>query len=543
MTATALTRRALLQSMGLAAGGLLLPLHALGSEPGFRHGVASGDPLADRVILWTRVTPAALGPVEVDWEIAEDAAFRRKVSGGRVTTDADRDYTVKVDAAGLEPGRRYHYRFHIGEQSSPIGRTRTLPQAGVEALRFAVVSCSNFPQGYFNVYRQIAQRDDLDAVLHLGDYLYEHPEGGYADPIAQKFGRNVVPPHEIVSLADYRTRHALYRSDADLQAVHAAHPMIAVWDDHESTNDSWQDGAQNHDPSEGPWNERKRAAVQAYREWLPIRDQKDSDPLAIQRRFDFGGLAHLLMLDTRLIGRSRPLDYAEDIPSRDGRPDLDAFRRQWQDPKRTLLGPQQLDWLSGELGASKAPWQILGQQVLMGRLRAPDLLDVARFEDGAPFNRETADRITRLAEQGLPLNLDAWDGYPVARERLFDAARDHGGSFVSLAGDTHNAWAFELADAQGHGVGVEFATPSVSSPGMERFIPVPPGIVAERFVATNPELVYLDAERRGWLELEMTAEAATGRWHFVTTVLSRRYQALLGPAYRVRVGEKSLRAV
>lgn len=542
MAMTAFTRRALLRSMGLAAGGLLLPLHGLGNGPGFRHGVASGDPLADRVILWTRVTPAAPGPVEVDWEIAQDAEFRRRVNGGRVTTDTDRDYTVKVDAAGLEPGKRYHYRFRIGEQSSPIGRTRTLPPAGVEALSFAVVSCSNFPQGYFNVYREIARRDDLDAVLHLGDYLYEYPEGGYADAHALQFGRNVVPPHEIVSLTDYRMRHALYRSDTDLQAVHAAHPMIAVWDDHESANDSWQDGAENHQPDEGPWDERKRAAVQAYREWLPIRDQQGADPLVIQRRFDFGGLANLLMLDTRLIGRSRPLDYAVDLPSRDGRPDLDGFRRQLQDPARTLLGPQQLDWLSGELERSKAPWQILGQQVLMGRLRAPDLLDAARFGDNGAFNRGTAERITRLAEQGLPLNLDAWDGYPAARERLYDAARDHAGSFIALAGDTHNAWAFELADAKGRGVGVEFATPSVSSPGMERFVPVPPGIVAERFVATNPELVYLDAERRGWLELELTPEATTSRWHFVTTVLSRRYQSLLGPAYRIRVGETSLEA-
>lgn len=540
MATTAVTRRTLLRSMGLAAGGLLLPLHGLGNGTSFRHGVASGDPLADRVILWTRVTPAAAGPVEVHWQIALDAAFRRPVAGGRVTTDAGRDYTVKVDAAGLEPGQRYHYRFRIGEQSSPIGRTRTLPTAGVEALSLAVVSCSNFPQGYFNVYREIARRDDLDAVLHLGDYLYEYPEGGYADAHAQQFGRNVAPPHEIVSLDDYRMRHALYRSDADLQAVHAAHPMIAVWDDHESANDSWKDGAENHQPDEGPWNERKRAAVQAYREWLPIRDQQDGDPLSIQRRFDFGGLANLLMLDTRLIDRSRPLDYAADIPSRDGRPDLDAFRQQLQDPARTLLGPEQLDWLSGELARSKAPWQILGQQVLMGRLRAPDLLDVARFGDNGAFNRETAERITRLAEQGLPLNLDAWDGYPAARERLFDAARGHAGSLVSLAGDTHNAWAFELADAKGRGVGVEFATPSVSSPGMERFVPVPPGIVAERFVAINPELVYLDAERRGWLELQLTPEAAAGRWHFVTTVLSRRYQPLLGPAYRMRVGETSL---
>lgn len=540
MTVTAFTRRSLLQSMGLAAGGLLLPLHGHGNGPAFRHGVASGDPLADRVILWTRVTPAAAGPVEVDWQIAHDGDFRRPVTGGRVTTDADRDYTVKVDAAGLEPGQRYHYRFRIGATSSPIGRTRTLPTAGVAALSFAVVSCSNFPQGYFNVYREIALRDDLDAVLHLGDYIYEYGEGGYADPIALRFGRNVAPPHEIVSLEDYRIRHALYRSDPDLQAVHATHPMIAVWDDHESANDSWRGGAENHALEQGPWKDRKQASVKAYREWLPIRDDPDADPLLIQRSFDFGGLAKLLMLDTRLIGRSRPLDYAEDIAGINGKPDLDGFRLKLKDPKRTLLGPPQLAWIGSEFERSKAPWLILGQQVLMGRLRAPDLLDLASFPEDGLFTRAAAEQITRLAEQGLPLNLDAWDGYPAARERLYDTVRVHSGNFISLAGDTHNAWAFELADAKDRPVGVEFATPSVSSPGMERFVPVPPGIVAERFVDLNPELVYLDAARRGWLELSVTPEAATGRWHFVTTVLSRRYEGLLGPAYRIRAGQTSL---
>lgn len=531
--------------MGMAAGGLLLPLQGLGREPGFRHGVASGDPLADRVILWTRITPAAKqqGPIEVAWQVARDADFRRMVAQGRTTTDAGRDYTVKVDATGLEPGQRYHYRFQTGDVHSPVGRTRTLPAAGVEALTFAVVSCSNYPQGYFNVYREIARRDDIDAVLHLGDYIYEYEEGGYANPHALAFGHHVEPPHEIVTLADYRARHAIYKTEPGLQAVHAAHPMIAVWDDHESANDSWRHGAENHDESQGPWPERKRASVQAYREWLPIRDVAEADPLKIYRHFDFGGLADLLMLDARLIGRSQPLLYGEDMSYRDGEPDADAFRAKLHDPARTILGDDQLQWLSERLEASRAPWQILGQQVLMGRLRAPDLLDHATFRDGSPFTREAAEQITRFAELGLPLNLDAWDGYPAARERVYAAARAHATNLVALAGDTHNAWAFELKDEQGRGVGVEFATPSVTSPGMEGVVPVPPGIVAERFVDLNPELVYLDAARRGWLELRVTPEATSGRWHFVTTVLSRRYQALLGPSYRMRSGETSLEIV
>ncbi len=544
MASTALTRRAALQSMGLAAGGLLLPLQVLGSEPSFRHGVASGDPLADRVILWTRVTPPATdpGPVQVDWQLALDNDFRRPVAGGRITTDASRDYTVKVDAAGLEPGARYHYRFQVGDVQSPVGRTRTLPADGVTALTFAVVSCSNYPQGYFNVYHEIARHDDIDAVLHLGDYLYEYEQGGYADPHALAFGHHVEPSHEIVNLADYRARHAVYKTEPGLQAIHAAHPMIAVWDDHESANDSWRHGAENHDGSQGPWPERKRASVKAYREWLPIRDEADVDPLQIHRHFDFGGLADLMMLDARLIGRSEPLIYGDDMVYRDGKPDPAAFRSKLHDPARTILGVNQLKWLTQRLEASRAPWQILGQQVLMGRVRAPDLLDIASFPEDGPFTREAAEQITALAELGLPLNLDAWDGYPASRERVYAAARSHASNLVALAGDTHNAWAFNLEDEQGRGVGVEFATPSVTSPGMERFVPVPPGIVAERFVDLNPELVYLDAARRGWLELTVTPEATSGRWHFVTTVLSRRYQPLIGPTYHMRVGETSLTA-
>lgn len=540
----ALSRRQLLLSMGAAAGSLLLPISGHSREHSFRHGVASGDPLADRVILWTRVTPASghTGPVEVRWDIALDGDFRRIVAGGRVETDASRDYTVKVDAAGLEPGQRYHYRFQTGAIQSPVGRTRTLPAAGVQALTFAVVSCSNYPQGYFNVYREIARRDDIDAVFHLGDYLYEYEQGYYANPHAIAFGHHVEPPHEIVTLADYRARHAVYKTEPGLQAVHAAHPMIAVWDDHESANDSWRHGAENHDESQGSWPERKRASVQAYREWLPIRDVADADPLQIYRHFDFGGLADLMMLDARLVGRSQPLLYGEDMIYRDGKPDAEAFKARLHDPARTILGNDQLEWLTARLEASRAPWQILGQQVLMGRVHLPDLLDRATFREGGRITREGAEQFTRLAELGLPLNLDAWDGYPASRERVYAAARKHASNLLALAGDTHNAWAFELKDEQGRGVGVEFATPSVTSPGMEGVLPVPPGIVAERFVEVNPELIYLDAQRRGWLEVNVTPEAATGRWHFVTTVLSRHYQALLGPAYRMRNGETSLEA-
>ncbi|TVS08300.1 MAG: alkaline phosphatase [Gammaproteobacteria bacterium] len=539
MAKLTVSRRRVLQTMGVAASGLVAPFAVAGNGSRFRHGVASGDPLADRVILWTRITPkaGASGPAEVSWEVSEDLAFKRIVTRGTEVTDADRDYTVKVDASGLEAGETYFYRFSAGDDTSPVGRTRTLPKDGVRALKLAVVSCSNYPQGYFNVYHEIAARDDIHAVLHLGDYIYEYAAGGYANPHAVNFGHHVEPEHEIVTLDDYRARHAVYKTEPGLQAVHAAHPMIAVWDDHESANDSWRHGAENHDETQGSWYDRKRASVQAYREWLPIRDAEDGDPLRIYRHFDFGGLADLIMLDARLIGRSEPLLYAEHLG--DPATDAERFRNALHDPQRTILGNAQLDWLNGRLQSAQTPWQILGQQVLMGKVHLPDVLDVARFPAEGPFTRPAAERLLSIAEQGLPFNLDAWDGYPAARERVFAAGRTHGSNLISLAGDTHNGWAFNLADERGRPAGVEFATPSVSSPGME-IVAVPPGILAERFVAANPELVYLDSARRGWLEVAITPESATGRWHFVTTVLSRTYQPLLGPAWRVHAGEATL---
>jgi len=607
----AVSRRRALQALGLAAGGAALPFVARGSDHAFRHGVASGDPLADRVIIWTRLTPSAGrdGTFDLRWDVARDRDFRRIVRDGRVETGPERDYTVKVDVTGLEPGETWYYRFRHGERVSPVGRTRTLPRDGAQSVKLAVVSCSNYPQGYFNVYHDIAARDDIHAVLHLGDYFYEYPEGGYANPIALKLlGHNVQPPHETVSLDDYRTRYALYRSEPGLQAVHAAHPMIAVWDDHESANDSWGTGAQNHNEGEGEWDVRKAASIQAWREWLPVRDAGDGDSERIFRHFDFGGLADLMMLDTRLYARDMSVDYGSeqflrrvafdvsnpdapvaitdperaasmpesalrhipvpfDMTGESPQPVLDYQRLQQLDPDnlpeglsylpdperfrdevlgnpdREMLGQSQLQWLTGRLKASKAPWQVLGQQVLMGELRAPDLLDVASFDDGGFLTRERAEQLTRLSEIGLPLNPDSWDGYPAARERLFATLRDHATTAISLAGDTHNAWAFNLTDDAGRAVGVECATSSVSSPGMESYIPAPPGIVAERFVRHNPELVYLDSARRGWMELDLGPGRAVSRWHFVTTVLSQMYQTLHGPALAIDAGEPVLKRV
>ncbi|MDY0105615.1 MAG: alkaline phosphatase D family protein, partial [Giesbergeria sp.] len=307
-------RRVFVRQLALGATALAaLPLAACGGsddpEVRFVHGVASGDPLADRVMLWTRVTAPAghTADIPVQWELASDAAFTTVVAKGQTTATAAKDFTVKVDATGLQPATTYHYRFTAYAAQSASARTRTLPTGSVAQVRLAVFSCANYPAGYFNVYADAARRNDLDATVHLGDYLYEYPRGGYASAKAEQLGRLSQPATEILTLADYRTRHAQYKTDPDLQALHACAPMIAVWDDHEIANDTWANGAENHDAAtEGRFAARKAAALQAYHEWMPTRN---AQPDLIYRSFHFGNLVALHMLDTRVIGRDEPADY------------------------------------------------------------------------------------------------------------------------------------------------------------------------------------------------------------------------------------------
>jgi len=561
------------------------------AAPYFAHGVASGDPLQDRVILWTRITPASpdTKSVTLDWTVAKDADFTAIVAKGQVTATADRDFTAKVDAAGLKPGSTYYYRFAADGVTSPVGRTKTLPETASE-LRLGLVSCSNYPQGFFNVYRALADRP-VDVVLHLGDYIYEYAAGTYADPAMIAAGRQVQPAHECVELDDYRTRYSQYRGDRDLQAAHAAHPFICTWDDHEIANDSYVTGAENHSPdSEGAYSDRRAAAIRAYMEWMPIRESEAAAQGAIYRSFDFGGLATLIMLETRVMGRSKQLSYREDMPPRalpfdmgdpanpvpllspdavaaadpatiqhipvpfdmrsgtpvpvtdlayvqsldpkalpDGLmllPDLEGFARDVLNaPDRAMLGAAQERWLADEVNRSvKAgtPWQILGQQLLMGKVTVPDMrADDIDFETSKFISRETFQFFQVLAKAKLPLNLDAWDGYPAARERVFDIMRSAGAHPLVVAGDTHNAWAFDLQDAGGNAIGVEIGTPGVSSPGLETYLPIPSEVLETALIQASPEMRYVDARHRGWSELRLTAEAADVEWFFVKTVKDR----------------------
>ncbi len=493
-----------------------LPIHAAAAAH-FTHGVASGDPLQDRVILWTRVLPGSgrAETVNVQWQVASDQGFDTLIATGGTQTGPDRDFTVKIDAAGLEAGHSYFYRFIVDGVTSPVGRTRTLPAAGVAQARLAVVSCSNYPQGYFNVYREIAGRD-CDAVLHLGDYIYEYAEGGYADAEMLDKGRNVQPEHEIVSLEDYRMRYGLYRSDADLQAVHQAHPFVCVWDDHEITNNTFKTGAQNHNPDrgEGDFDVRRHAAIQAFYEWLPIREQSSIEDGIIYRSFDFGDLATLIMLDTRLVARDEQLTHDMNI---------DTLRRGLADPARTVMGASQHAFLETELRRSSAagiPWQVIGQQVIMGRKEIPQVADEA-------FAGDVPDRYRMLRERGqmgLPLNLDAWDGYPADRERVLELFRQHANNAVVLAGDTHSSWAFDLHNDSGEAVAVEFGTPSVSSPGFENFMPLPEPELVAAFMHSSPEMRYMRGLGRGWMELDITSERVSTQFLYVSTVKEQDYQ-------------------
>lgn len=525
----------------------------------FLHGVASGDPLHDAVILWTRVTPEQAGSVLVSWQVALDSDFNEIVNAGDMRTDADKDYTVKVDARGLEAGQQYYYRFLTGDKTSTVGMTKTLPEGAVSQVKFAVMSCANFPAGYFNVYDMAANEADLDAVLHLGDYLYEYARGEYASEDAAELGREVLPEGELFALSDYRTRYAQYRGDAALQKLHAAVPFIAVWDDHEVANDTWKEGAENHGDDEGDFDQRKMAALQAYFEWLPIRPYREDDNEEIFRSFHYGDLVDLHMLDTRIIGRDQQLSFDNYIDPATGAFDGVKFEQDVASTDRTMLGQLQLLWLQGQLLQAQGKWQVLGQQVLMGRMFLPaaiatQQLSVAQYAElgalaqlaaraqaGDPTltpeelaylqanqQRLTPEVMALLQLPAIPYNLDAWDGYAYEREVILATAKSRNQNLVVLAGDTHNAWANDLRDINGDVVGVEFATASVSSPGLELYL----GITPEQVIPTEmaitdlvSDLKYTNIADRGYMTVTFTPEKVSSQWHFVSTIKSTDYEA------------------
>ncbi len=503
----------------------------------FEHGVASGDPLRDRIILWTRLSGADRA-MAVDWQLASDYSFTDIVAKGRVTTSAGRDYTVKVDVAGLKPGTPYVYRFLCSDVVSPVGRTHTLPEEADDVV-LAAVSCSLHPNGYFNAYRAIANLERVDAVVHLGDYIYEYGAGpeDYGMGNGRSLGRTPEPPYEIVHLDDYRTRHAQYKRDADLQAAHARAPWICVFDDHEIANNPWTGGAENHNPEkgEGSWWDRKAAALAAYREWMPIRDPAPGQlSEVIYRSFRFGDIAELVMIETRLLARTKQLDYA-DLKMVDGKPDYDGFRTELNDTGRQLLGDTQRKWLGDTLGASVRDgirWQVLGNQVIMARSPGPDLVKllgpetVAKTLSVLPADtRAKLGAMVGLFSNGnsLPWNLDAWDGYPAERERLYDLIRGAGARTVVLSGDSHTAWANQLHDSAGRQVAVEMGVTSVTSPTtwLDKWLPNLQ--LAKTLAAQNPEVVDSDDTYNGFVRLTLTRDTMAGEWMSLDTITSPQF--------------------
>lgn len=547
---TRLTRRG---ALGFGAAGLGAAACTTAGASGasthtgkvaFAHGVASGDPTQTSVIIWTRVTPETPGPVPVQWGVARDPAFKAIIRRGTFNTGPERDYTVKVDVDGLEPGQIYYYWFSVGQTASPGGATRTLPSGAVGQYRMAVVSCSNYPFGYFNAYREIARRGargEIEAVIHLGDYIYEYGVAGYGGVIGKELGRNHEPSHETVSLDDYRKRYAQYRSDPDLQAAHAIAPWFCTWDDHESANNSYRTGAQNHSPeSEGEWSVRKAAGVQAYLEWMPVRDPAAGRAReAIWRSFEIGDLATLFLLESRLVGRGEDLTFDEIFMAPDAeRPALaEALKAKVNDPERTMLGFEQEAWLADGLKASVAAgktWQVLGNQVTMARVKSPDLqarLAPEQYEKVPPASR----RFYATARYGFEWNLDSWCGFPAARERLYAAAKAAKAKLVTLTGDTHTAWANELHDLSGQKRGVEFGCTSVTSPGAGDSVPFEE--LNWLMPETNDEVVYYNAFSKGFTIVTLTPEQVEAEFVKVSTVKSRDYYASTDARFIARPNE------
>jgi alkaline phosphatase D len=542
-------RRTLLKS-GAAATAVIGTSAALASAsveaeaagPAFRHGVASGDPLPNHVVLWTRVTPTAAstpgsgrGPqVTVTWEVAHDRAFTRVVNHGRFVTGPSRDHTVKVDAGGLAPATWYYYRFRWDGQSSRIGRTRTAPahDSTPGRIRLGVVSCANLQAGWFSAYRHLAKRDDLHAVLHLGDYVYEYGPGEYGYGKDNVDVRKHVPGHEMISLADYRQRHAQYKRDQDLQDLHARYPFIATWDDHEVANDAWKKGAENHNAGEGPFLARRARAHRAYDEWMPVRlssTAKLGDGTRMFRRLRFGRLAELSMLDLRTYRDKQVSAPTGDV----------------SDPDRTITGRAQLDFLKTGLANGRATWKVVGNPVMI----APVTLAQLPADLVDPIDDVTG----LLPRDGIAYNVDQWDGYTDDRREVFTHIRQHDvHNVLFLTGDIHSGWASELPHdvatyPLSDSVAVEFVCTSITSNNLDDLTGSPrrtSSLAVEEIIkANNRHVKYLNFDDHGYSVLELTATHAQMDWFIIGDRRNRNAGASWTASYRTYAGSNKVVAV
>lgn len=453
----------------------------------FYHGVASGDPLANAVIIWTRVTPEFSGTIEGTWTVATDPQMENPLQQGAFTTSEKSDYTVKIDVQDLSPGTYYYYQFEAFGKKSPIGRTKTAPapDALTDEVNFAVVSCSNYEAGFFNAFGRIAEIENLDAVLHLGDYIYEYAVGVYGDTT---LGRYHLPNKELIALQDYRTRYSQYRLDPDFQKAHQMQAFITIWDDHEISNNAYQSGAQNHQPDEGDYEDRKSAAKQAYYEWLPVRENEEEH---LYRSFAYGQLVDLIMLDERLAGRY---------------PQVDSVTQEGFDsPERSMLGKEQLAWFKAQMTNSQAQWKVIGNQVIFSNL------DIAA-----------------VGWKGV-VNKDAWDGYPAEQQDIIQTIKANDiTNVLFVTGDTHRNWAFEVPESiaaykqdPNATVAVEFGTTSISAPNADFRLSTEEVLEIEKQSMNpdfNPHMKYNNQRDHGYILLTVNAEEAVAQFRVVNTI-------------------------
>lgn len=517
-TSTELDRRTFITTGSAVAAGVVAATLPIGGSPAvavsayFKHGVASGDPTPTAIVLWTRVTPTAAATpgsgkgaaATVTWQVATDAAFKKIVKKGTFATNAGRDHTVKLDVTGLKSATTYWYRFSYKGSYSPVGRTRTAPAytANLARMRFGVVSCANLQAGWFNSYRHLAARNDLDVILHLGDYLYEYGNGEFGNGINNVDIRKHVPAHETLTLKDYRLRHAQYKQDADLAALHQKFPFIITWDDHETANDTWTEGAENHDPAtEGNWKARRAASLKAYDEWMPVRlsgTSKLGDGSQIYRRFQFGNLIDLSMLDLRSYRNAPGAEFSPAVGVS-------------SDPNRTIAGPAQLGWLENNLATTKARWKLVGNPVMIAPVLVPPLPEVVTDALAA-----TAGLVPPgiLPTEGVPYNTDQWDGYLVERKKLTDFIKARKiPNIVFLTGDIHSAWACDIPADKGlyplgGSIATELVTTSVTSNNLDDLVGAPPrttSIAVEAAIQlVNRHVRYLNFDDHGYSVLEVT---------------------------------------
>ncbi|BAU96590.1 phosphodiesterase/alkaline phosphatase D [Corynebacterium suranareeae] len=497
-----LNRRQFLQSTALSAGIATFLSHTAGAtERQFQHGVASGDPTSNSVVLWTRLTPtpeaipgSGLGPDSlVTWQISTVSDFSSIMQAGTIITSARSDHTVHIHATGLSPSTRYFYRFisHTGE-ISPIGQTQTtlLVDAPLPHLRFVFASCANWEAGFFAAYGDIARRaqaGEFDVLVFLGDYIYEYATGMFAgkDGVVRQHH----PAHETITLDHYRSRYGHYRTDTHLQAAHAALPWIVMWDDHESANDAHREGAQNHSADEGSWADRKDAARQAFLEWMPIRQES-----TLYRTFNFGDLATLSLLDLRSF--------------RDAPPSFE----QWIHGIRadTMMGSEQFRWLKTNVEASTTTWNIIGSSVMFAPMAV------------------TGQPLFQIPEP-IPANMDQWDGYSLERNRLLEVLAGTSTPTIFLSGDIHSEWANSIR-INSQEIGVEAVCSSITSANVNDFASLPEdnplSLQAEQVIRSNSSHVrHVDLDAHGYATMYLTQESVQFVWHRVAD-LSRSDSAV-----------------